>query len=220
MGWLREVVGLPPAGAEQALRYVAEGRRVLSVVPTLERIAAERFFDESGGMQLVLHSPWGARINRAWGLALRKRFCRSFDFELQASATDDGIVLSLGPQHSFPLEEIARFLRAGQVQETLVQAVLASPIFATRWRWTLTRSLALLRFARGRRVPAAIQRMRADDMLSAVFGAEVRRWTPAVEGRNESSRTKEYCRIPQSNDVMILTSGAAKDTFDRWTPVD
>ena len=172
MRWLRDSVGLPPAGAEQAQRYVAEGRRVLGVVPTLERIAAERFFDESGGMQLVLHSPWGARINRAWGLALRKRFCRTFDFELQASATDDGIVLSLGPQHSFPLEEIARFLRASQLQETLVQAVLASPIFATRWRWTLTRSLALLRFARGRRVPAAIQRMRADDLLSAVFPAQ------------------------------------------------
>jgi ATP-dependent Lhr-like helicase len=170
--WLRDAVGLPPAGAEQAQRYVADGRRVLGVVPTLERIAAERFFDESGGMQLVLHSPWGARINRAWGLALRKRFRRSFGFELQASATDDGIVLSLGPQHSFPIEEIGRFLRAAQLGETLVQAVLASPTFATRWRWTLTRSLALLRFARGRRVPAAIQRMRADDLLSAVFPAQ------------------------------------------------
>lgn len=172
MNWLTAAVGLPLAGAEQALRYMAEGKRVLGAVPTLERIAAERFFDESGGMQLVLHSPWGARINRAWGLALRKRFCRSFDFELQASATDDGIVLSLGPQHSFPLEEIAHFLRARQVKDTLVQAVLASPIFTTRWRWTLTRSLALLRFDHGRRVPAAIQRMRSDDLLSAVFPAQ------------------------------------------------
>jgi len=170
--WLTDAVGLPPAGAAQALQYVAEGRRLLGMVPTLKRIVAERFFDESGGMQLVLHSPWGAKINRAWGLALRKRFCRSFDFELQASATDDGIVLSLGPQHSFPLEEIALFLRAGQLRETLVQAVLTSPIFTTRWRWTLTRSLAMLRFARGRRVPAAVQRMRAEDLLSAVFPAQ------------------------------------------------
>ncbi|MGA2263634.1 MAG: DEAD/DEAH box helicase, partial [Acidobacteriota bacterium] len=170
--WLMDSVGLPLAGAEQALRYIAEGKRVLGAVPKLERIAAERFFDESGGMQLVLHSPWGAKINRAWGLALRKRFCRSFDFELQASATDDGIVLSLGPQHSFPIEEIASFLRAAHLRETLVQALLASPIFATRWRWTLTRSLSMLRFSGGRRVPAAIQRMRADDLLSAVFPAQ------------------------------------------------
>ena len=172
LSWLQNSVGLPRPGAEQAFRYFAEGRRVLGTVPMLERIVVERFFDESGGMQLVIHSPWGAGINRAWGLALRKRFCRRFDFELQASATDDGIVLSLGPQHSFPLEEIGSFLRAAQAEETLVQAVLASPIFSTRWRWTLTRSLALLRFAHGRRVPAAIQRMRADDLLSAVFPAQ------------------------------------------------
>jgi ATP-dependent Lhr-like helicase len=172
MRWLQDAVGLPPAGAEQALRYVAEGKRVLGAVPTLERMAAERFFDESGGMQLVVHSPWGARINRAWGLALRKSFCRNFDFELQASATDDGIVLSLGSQHSFPLEEITLFLQAAKVKETLVQAVLASPIFSTRWRWTLTRSLALPRFSGGRRVPPAIQRMRAEDLLSAVFPAQ------------------------------------------------
>jgi ATP-dependent Lhr-like helicase len=172
IAWLQDAAGLPAAGAEQALRYITEGRRVLGSVPTMERVAAERFFDESGGMQLVVHSLWGARINRAWGLALRQRFCRSFDFELQASATDDGIVLSLGAQHSFPLEEVAYSLRAGQVEETLVQAVLASPVFATRWRWVLTRSLAMLRFARGKRVPAAIQRMRADDLLSAVFPAQ------------------------------------------------
>ncbi len=170
--WLEDQAGLPPEGAAQALQYVAEGRRVLGAIPTQERIVAERFFDESGGMQLVLHSPWGARINRAWGLALRKCFCRAFDFELQASATDDGIVLSLGPQHSFPLEEIARFLHSDRLRETLTQAVLASPIFTTRWRWTLTRSLAMLRFSGGRRVPAALQRMRADDLLSAIFPAQ------------------------------------------------
>jgi ATP-dependent Lhr-like helicase len=139
----------------------------------LERIAVERFFDESGGMQVVIHSPWGSRINRAWGLALRKRFCRRFDFELQASATDDGINLSLGPQQSFPLEDLAGFLRAAQAEETLVQAVLASPLFTTRWRWTLTRSLILPRFSRGRRIPPALQRMRAEDLLAAVFPAQV-----------------------------------------------
>jgi ATP-dependent Lhr-like helicase len=133
---------------------------------------AERFFDETGGMQLVLHAPFGARINKAWGLALRKRFCRGFDFELQAAATDDGINLSLGPQHSFPIEDLFQFLRAHKIEDALVQAVLASPLFTVRWRWTLTRSLALLRFAGGRRVPAPIQRMRSDDLLAAIFPAQ------------------------------------------------
>jgi ATP-dependent Lhr-like helicase len=150
LAWLDRNAGLSPEAAGQAMAYIAEGVRVLGTVPTIGRIVAERFFDETGGLQLVLHSPLGGRINRAWGLALRKRFCRSFDFELQTAATDDGINLSLGPQHSFPLEEIFEFLRPGQIEETLVQALLASPIFTTRWRWTLTRSLALLRFVNGR----------------------------------------------------------------------
>jgi len=170
--WLVEEAGLNEAAARQAAAYIAEGKRVLGSVPTSRRIVAERFFDESGGMQLILHAPLGGRINRAWGLALRKRFCRTFDFELQASATDDGINLSLGPQHSFPLEDIFRFLRSHKVEEALVQAVLASPLFATRWRWTLTRSLALMRFARGKKVPAYIQRMNADDLLAAIFPAQ------------------------------------------------
>ena len=170
--WLEQEVGLSRVAAEQAIEYLAEGKRVLGCVPIAKRIVAERFFDESGGMQLVLHAPLGGRINRAWGLALRKRFCRSFDFELQASATEDGINLSLGPQHSFPLEDIFQFLRSHKVGETLVQAVLASPIFTTRWRWTLTRSLVLLRFIGGKRVPAPLQRLRSDDMLAAVFPAQ------------------------------------------------
>jgi ATP-dependent Lhr-like helicase len=132
-------------------------------------VVAERFFDETGGMQLVLHAPFGSRINKAWGLALRKCFCRDFDFELQASATDDGINLALGPQHSFPINDLFQFLRSQNIDEALVQAVLASPLFTTRWRWTLTRSLALLRFSGGRRVPAPIQRMRSDDLLAAIF---------------------------------------------------
>jgi ATP-dependent Lhr-like helicase len=132
--WLEQEVGLSQVAAKQAIEYLAEGKRVLGCVPIANRIVAERFFDESGGMQLVLHAPLGGRINRAWGLALRKRFCRNFDFELQASATEDGINLSLGPQHSFPLEDIFQFLRSHQVEDTLVQAVLPSPIFKTRWR--------------------------------------------------------------------------------------
>jgi ATP-dependent Lhr-like helicase len=171
--WLSEEAGLSEAAAAQAIEYIAEGKRVLGSTPTARRIVAERFFDESGGMQLVLHAPLGGRINRAWGLALRKRFCRSFDFELQASGSEDGVNLSLGPQHSFPLEDIFQFLRSHRVEDALTQAVLASPIFTTRWRWTLTRSLALLRSRGGKRVPAPIQRMRSDDMLAAVFPAQV-----------------------------------------------
>jgi ATP-dependent Lhr-like helicase len=170
--WLAENAGLSEQAAAAAWAYVSEGKRVLGAVPTDRRVVAERFFDESGGMQLVLHAPFGSRINRAWGLALRKRFCRKFDFELQASATDDGINLSLGAQHSFPLEDVFQFLRSHQVEETLAQAVLASPVFTVRWRWTLARALALLRFAGGRRVPPQIQRMRADDLLAAVFPAQ------------------------------------------------
>jgi ATP-dependent helicase Lhr and Lhr-like helicase len=167
--WLEKEVGLTAAAVEQAHAYIIEGKRVLGTAPTTTHVVAERFFDETGGMQLVLHAPFGARINKAWGLALRKRFCRNFDFELQASATDDGINLSLGPQHSFPLNDILQFLHPHNIEETLVQAVLASPIFVTRWRWTLTRSLALLRFSGGRRVPPTIQRMRSDDLMAAIF---------------------------------------------------
>src|SRR5262249_22494266 len=130
------------------------------------------FFDETGGQQLIIHAPLGGRINRAWGLALRKRFCRSFDFELQASANDDGLNLSLGPQHSLPLEDIFRFLRADRIERALEQAVLGSPIFTVRWRWNLSRSLALLRFQNGRRVPPPLQRMQADDLLAAIFPAQ------------------------------------------------
>ena len=183
--WLMDEVGLPLSAAEQACEYIAEGKRVLGTVPGQNHVLAERFFDETGGMQLVIHAPFGARVNKAWGLALRKRFCRSFDFELQASATDDGINLSLGPQHSFPLSDLALFLRPQKIDDALVQAVLASPVFVTRWRWTLTRSLALLRFAGGKRVPAPIQRMRSDDLLASIFPAQAQcqdnRRTPEVE---------------------------------------
>ncbi len=157
--------------AEQVVVYVEEGKRVLGIVPTAEKIVAERFFDEAGGMQLVVHSPLGSRINRAWGLALRKRFCAGFNFELQAAATDEGINISLGPQHSFPVEEVFSYLKPATAEDVLTQAVLQSPIFPLRWRWTASRSLALLRQVGGKRVPTPIQRMRSDDLLAAVFPA-------------------------------------------------
>jgi ATP-dependent Lhr-like helicase len=142
-------------------------------VPTQQQIVFERFFDESGGMQLVIHSPFGARINRAWGLAMRKRFCRSFDFELQASADNNGIVLSLGPQHSFPLEQMFRMLNPTNGPQLLKQAMLAVPMFQVRFRWNATRALAVLRQRGGKRVPPPLQRFRADDFLASVFPAQV-----------------------------------------------
>jgi ATP-dependent Lhr-like helicase len=171
--WVRDACGLERDGAGQLVAYVAATRAALGAVPTTECVIAERFFDEAGGMQLVLHAPFGGRINRAWGLALRKRFCVTFDFELQAAATDDGIVLSLGEQHSFPLESAFTMLRRATLVDDLVQAALASPLFANRWRWNATRSLALLRHEGGRRVPMPLQRMRADDLLAAVFPEQV-----------------------------------------------
>src|SRR6202158_4136279 len=167
--WLKVECGLDDAGAEQAVEYVAAGRALLGAVPTQTTVIAERFFDESGGMQLVIHAPFGARINKAWGLALRKRFCRSFNFELQAAATDNGLNISLSEQHSFPLADVFHFLHPNSVQHVLEQAVLPSPLFTTRWRWDAGRSLALLRFRGGKKVPPNIQRMRADDLLAAVF---------------------------------------------------
>jgi ATP-dependent Lhr-like helicase len=167
--WLQTECGLDQPGAEQAVAYIVDGRTVLGAVPTQTTVIAERFFDEGGGMQLVIHAPFGARINKAWGLALRKRFCVAFNFELQAAATDDGLNISLAEQHSFPLGDVFRFLSTASVQEVLQQAVLTSPIFGTRWRWDASRSLALLRFAGGRKVPLHIQRLRSDDLLASVF---------------------------------------------------
>src|SRR6266849_3554292 len=169
VSWLKEECGLDDSGAEQAIEYILQGRAVLGDVPTQSTIIAERFFDEGGGMQLVIHAPFGGRINKAWGLALRKRFCRSFNFELQAAATDNGLNIALAEQHSFPLIDVFNFLQAETVQPVLEQAALASPIFGTRWRWDASRALALLRFQGGKKVPAQIQRMRSDDLLASVF---------------------------------------------------
>ncbi|MHB8573003.1 MAG: DEAD/DEAH box helicase [Candidatus Dormibacteria bacterium] len=170
---LGDECGLDASGAEQVRGYIAETVATLGAVPTRRRVIAERFFDESGGMQLILHAPFGAGINRAWGLALRKRFCVTFDFELQAAATDEGIVLSLGEQHSFPLAGVLGFVRAGNVHDALQQAVLQAPVFGTRFRWNAGRALALLRHQGGRRVPLPVQRMRSDDLLAAVFPDQV-----------------------------------------------
>ena len=167
--WLEAEAGLSTAAAEQAAAYLAEGRRVLGVIPTQETLVLERFFDESGGMQLVLHAPFGSRVNRAWALALRKRFCRQFNFELQAAATEDALLLSLGPQHSFPLADVFRYLHPASVRDVLVQAFLDAPVFATRWRWNTTISLAVPRNRGGRKVAPPLQRMLADDLMAAVF---------------------------------------------------
>jgi len=169
VAWLKQECGLDDSGAEQMVEYILQGRAVLGSVPTQKTIIAERFFDEGGGMQLIIHAPFGGRINKAWGLALRKRFCRSFNFELQAAATDNGLNIALAEQHSFPLGDVFQFLQPETVQSVLEQAALASPIFATRWRWDAMRSLALLRFQGGKKVPPQIQRIRSDDLMAAVF---------------------------------------------------
>ncbi|MPY87994.1 MAG: DEAD/DEAH box helicase [Luteitalea sp.] len=171
--WLEQETGVAPGGAEQIVDYVGTTVRMLGVVPSMRTVIAERFFDEAGGMQLVLHTPFGGRINRALGFTLRKRFCVTFDFELQAAATDDGVVLSLGEQHSFPLDSAFGMIRLATLREDLVQAMLVSPMFTNRWRWNATRALALRRHEGGRRVPMPLQRMRADDLLAAVFPAQV-----------------------------------------------
>jgi ATP-dependent Lhr-like helicase len=166
-------VGVGQVAAEQIVEYLAAARAALGALPTLRTVVLERFFDESGGMQLVIHAPFGSRINRAWGLALRKRFCRTFNFELQAAATEDAIVLSLSTSHSFPLEEVARYLNAKTVRPLLVQALLDAPMFAARWRWDATIALALPRFRGGRKVAPQIQRMQAEDLLATVFPDQV-----------------------------------------------
>jgi ATP-dependent Lhr-like helicase len=169
VAWFASETGVPGAAAEQAVAYLADGYRSLGVLPTQQTLVLERFFDDSGGMQLVLHAPFGSRITRAWGLALRKRFCRQFNFELQAAATEDALMLSLGPQHSFPLADVFRYLHPATAQDVLVQAFLDAPVFQTRWRWNTTIALAVPRSRHGRKVPPQLQRMLADDLMAAVF---------------------------------------------------
>jgi ATP-dependent Lhr-like helicase len=173
LSWLTEEVGISRSAAEQIVEYLAGAKIVLGVMPSQDNLVLERFFDDSGSMQLVLHSPFGSRINRAWGLALRKRFCRKFNFELQAAATEDAIVLSLGPTHSFPLDEVFHYLNSKTVRQILCQALLDAPMWNIRWRWNVTRSLAVLRRRGGKKIPAQLQRMDAEDLLTAVFPDQV-----------------------------------------------
>ena len=169
IAWLMEECGICASAAHQLIAYIVAGRAVLGAVPSKTTIIAERFFDEGGGMQLILHAPFGGRVNKAWGLALRKRFCRGFNFELQAAATDNGINISLAEQHSFPLADVFHFLTEHTAKELLEQAAIASPIFKTRWRWAANRSLQLLRMSKGKRIAPQIQRTRSEELLASVF---------------------------------------------------
>ena len=171
--WRIDECAMVPAAAEQLVEYLAAGHAALGCLPTQDNIVLERFFDEAGGMQLVVHSPYGSRINRAWGLALRKRFCRKFNFELQAAATEDNIVISLTQAHSFALEEVARYLHSTSVRTVLTQALLDLPMFTTRWRWVIGVALALPRFRSGKKVPPQLARMGAEDLIGAVFPDQI-----------------------------------------------
>lgn len=173
VNWLRRDVGLDEEAALQIVDYLGKALAALGALPTQSRIVLERFFDESGGTQLIIHSPYGSRLNRAWGLALRKRFCRQFNFELQAAATEDAIILSLSTSHSFPLLEVSRYLHSATALDVLVQALLDAPLFGVRWRWNATTALALPRFVGGRKVPPQLQRMKSEDLLATVFPDQV-----------------------------------------------
>ena len=167
--WLEVTLGMAPQAARPLAEYLAAAKAALGVVPSQQAVVLERFFDQAGDMHLVIHSPFGSRLNRAWGLALRKRFCRKFNFELQAAALEDSIVLSLGPTHSFPLDEVAGYLKSASVREVLTQALLDAPMFATRWRWNANIALAVKRNRNGKRVPPQFQRMDAEDLMAVVF---------------------------------------------------
>jgi ATP-dependent helicase Lhr and Lhr-like helicase len=171
--WLKGEVGLDEVAAAQLVDYLAAGRAALRGLPTLDTVIFERFFDESGGMQLIIHSSFGSRVNRAWGLSLRKRFCRAFNFELQAAATEDHIVLSLTHAHSFELADAARYLHSNTVRQVLIQALCAAPMFAVRWRWDAGIALALPRFRGGKKIPPQIARMNAEDLLASIFPDQV-----------------------------------------------
>jgi ATP-dependent Lhr-like helicase len=204
VAWLKEHCCVDDSGAEQMIGYIVAGRASLGAVPTLETIIAERFFDEGGGMQLILHAPFGGRINKAWGLALRKRFCRGFNFELQAAATDNGLNISLAEQHSFPLGDVFHFINDITVTELLEQASLDSPIFKARWRWDAGRSLQLLRFQKGKRIAPQIQRTRSDDLLASVF--------PQVAACQENIQgDREIPNHPLIREVMKDVLGEAMD---------
>lgn len=195
VAWLKEHVTLNTWAAWQAVHYIGVQKAAIGVIPTQKKVVFERFFDDTGGMQLVIHAPFGMRINRGFGLALRKRFCRSFDFELQASADDNGIVLSLGPQHSFPIESLFKMLNEQNILPILEQAILAVPLFQIRWRWNANRSLAVLRNRAGKRIPPALQRWRSDDLMTAIFPAQTQ------------------CKEHQTGDIEIPDHPLVKQTM-------
>ncbi|MGH8452192.1 Lhr family ATP-dependent helicase, partial [Pseudomonas sp.] len=171
--WLTDTLGLNRASTEQILDYLARARLALSALPSQDTLIMERFFDESGGTQLIIHTPYGSRLNRAWGLALRKRFCRTFNFELQAAASENAIVLSLSTSHSFELDEVWRYLNSNSAEHILIQAVLDAPLFGVRWRWNAGVALALPRFSGGRKVAPQIQRMKSEDLIASVFPDQI-----------------------------------------------
>ncbi|WP_143756963.1 DEAD/DEAH box helicase, partial [Caballeronia glebae] len=173
VAWLAQATSVDTEAARQIVDYLARSRAALTVLPTQDTLVMERFFDESGGTQLVIHAPFGSRVNRAWGLALRKRFCRTFNFELQAAATEDAIVLSLTGGHSFALDEVWRYLKSATAEHVLIQALLDAPLFGVRWRWNATNALALPRYTGGRKVAPQLQRMKSEDLLAAVFPDQV-----------------------------------------------
>ena len=198
----------------QLVDYLQRAAAALGTLPTQQRIVMERFFDESGGTQLVIHSPYGSRLNRAWGLALRKRFCRKFNVELQAAATEDAIVLSLSTGHSFPLPEVARYLHSSSALDVLVQALLDAPLFNARWRWNATTALALPRFRGGHKVAPQLQRMRAEDLLATHLPGPGRlRREPhrRTRGPRSSAGRADAARLPARSDGRSrLAAGPAK----------
>lgn len=171
--WLCRELGVSQAPAAQAAAYIAAAKAALGELPSMDTVVFERFFDESGGMQFIIHAPFGSRLNRAWGLALRKRFCRTFNFELQAAATENAIILSLSTAHSFPLEDVARYLNSKTVRDLLIQALLAAPMFNVRWRWNAVCALAIRRFQGGRKTPPHLVRMQAEDLVAAAFPDQI-----------------------------------------------
>jgi ATP-dependent Lhr-like helicase len=221
LSWLADEVGLAESAASQLVEYLGAAKAALGLLPTQRELAMERFFDESGGTQLVIHSPFGSRLNRAWGLALRKRFCRKFNFELQAAATEDAIVLSLSTSHSFPLDEVTRYLHSNSVCDVLTQALLDAPMFGLRWRWNATTSLALPRFVGGAKVPPQLQRMKSEDLLATVFPDQVacaenpRRRAP---GPGPSAGRTDAARLPARGDghrragTSAEVAGTRRDT--------
>ncbi|UVL39859.1 DEAD/DEAH box helicase [Pseudomonas sp. B21-040] len=173
LDWLTDTLGLNLDSAGQLVDYLARARLTLGALPSQDTLLMERFFDESGGTQLIIHTPFGSRINRAWGLALRKRFCRTFNFELQAAASEDAIVLSLSTSHSFELDDVWRYLHSNSAEHILIQAVLDAPLFGVRWRWNAGVALALPRYSGGRKVPPQIQRMKSEDLIASVFPDQI-----------------------------------------------